>query len=77
VRVRGAAMRHNPPMGGVRGVFLRWTPEDGVCAADYTITRLTGFGVPLRSSNRVARARDLVRRSNQLTIWNEDSMSRR
>jgi hypothetical protein len=55
-------------MGGVRGVFLRWSPADAVRAADITITRLKDFGVTLRPSNRIERARDLVHRSNLFDV---------
>jgi hypothetical protein len=55
-------------MGGARGLFLAWSPEETLRAADLTIARLIQFGVTLRPSNRIARARDLVRRSDQFDV---------
>jgi hypothetical protein len=61
-------MRHDPPIGGARGLFVAWSPNETVRAADLTIARLLQFGVALRPSNRIARARDLVRRTNQFDV---------
>lgn len=55
-------------MGGVRGVFLQWSPADAVRAADLTIARLLRFGVTLQPSNRIAHARDLIRQSSQFDV---------
>ena len=61
-------MRHDPPMGGARGLFVAWSPDETVRAGDLTIARLKQLGVALRPSNRIARARDLVRRTNQFDV---------
>jgi hypothetical protein len=55
-------------MGGVRGVFLRWSPADCIKAADYTLERFRSLGAKVETPNRIERARDLVRQANLFNV---------
>jgi hypothetical protein len=56
------------PVGGLRGQFGGWDPTDAVKAADRALARLRELGVHVPRENRLAAARDLVKRAESLNV---------
>jgi hypothetical protein len=56
------------PVGGLRGEFARWEPDDAITAANRALERLRALGVKVTPGNRLERARDQIAQAERLHV---------